>query len=59
MIAPNSVVRKKEGEQEEEEDAGRRRKAGSTGTPTPDVDASISPPWSGVSDVRNMRKHGL
>ena len=40
MIAPNSLVRQKQGEKEEEE-AGIRRKAGPTGTPTPDADAPI------------------
>ena len=36
MIAPNSLVRQKEGVQAEEEDeAGDQRKRGQTGTPTP------------------------
>ena len=37
MIAPNSLVRQKEGTQgeEQEEEVGGRRKAGSIGTPTP------------------------
>ena len=37
---------------------GGRKKAGSTGTPTPGADAPIGPTQSGVSDLRNKRKHG-
>ena len=59
MIAPNPLVRQKEGAQwEEEEEAGDRRKAGSIGNPKRGADAPIGPTWSGVSDARNEKKHG-
>ena len=59
MFAHNSLIRQKEGVQgEEEEEAGGQRKAGSTGTPTLGTDGPIGPTQSGVSDARNMRKHG-
>ena len=51
-----SAKRRSQGEKEEE--AGGERKAGSTGTPTPGVDALTGSTESGVSDVRNRRKHG-
>ena len=41
-IAPNSIVRRKEGAQEDEkEEVGDKRKVGPTETPTPGADASI------------------
>ena len=59
MIAPNSLVRQKEGAQgEEEKEVGGRRKEGPTGAPTPGTDAPTGPTRSGVSDARNRRKHG-
>ena len=43
IVAPNSLVRQKEGtqreEEEEEQKAGSRRKGGPTGNPTPGADA--------------------
>ena len=38
--------------------AGGRRKGGPTGTSTPGADAPTGPTQSGVSDVKNRRKHG-
>ena len=55
IFDPNSLVRK---EGEEEEEAGGRRKGVQIGTPTSDANAPIGPTRSGVSDARNMRKHG-
>ena len=54
IIAPNSLVRQKEGAQGE--GAGGRRMGGLIGTPTPGADALTGPNWSGVSDARNRRK---
>ena len=59
MFASNSLVSQKEGSQgEQEEEVGGRRKAGSTGTPTPGVDAPVGLTRSGVLDARNKRKNG-
>ena len=59
MIAPKSLIHKKEGYQgEEKEEAGDRRKGGQIRTPTPGADARTGPYRSGVPDARNRRKHG-
>ena len=59
MVAPNSLVRQKEGAQgKEEEEAGGRRRIGSVETKTPGADAPTGPTQSGVSDARNRRRHG-
>ena len=53
-LAPDSLVRQKEGAQgEEEEETG-----GSIGTSTPGADAPTCPTRSGMSDARNKRKQG-
>ena len=58
VIAPNSLVRQKEGAQ------GRRRKRGGIEerevkqTLTPGTDAPTGPTRSGVSGARNWIKHG-
>ena len=60
LIAPNSLVRQEEGaqwEEEEEEEAEGQRKGQPTGTPMPGAEAPTGPSRSGVSDVRNRRKH--
>ena len=59
MIAHNSLVRQKKGDQgEEEEQARARRKGGSIKTSTPGSDAPTGLTRPGVSDTRNRRKHG-
>ena len=59
IVAPNSLVRQKEGAQvEEEEEAGGQRKGGLTRTLTPGLDAPTGPTQSGVSNASNMTKHG-
>ena len=59
MIAPNSLVHQKEGAQGQNEgEVGDRRKGNRTGSPTSGTDAPTGPTRSGVSDAKNMRKHG-
>ena len=59
LFAPNFVVcQMKVLRSRRKEEAGGRRKAGSTGTPASGADAPIGLTRSGVSDVRNRRKHG-
>ena len=60
IFAPPSLVRQEEevAQGEEEEEAGGGRKTGSTGTAMPGADAPTGSTHSGVSDARNMRKHG-
>ena len=58
MFAPNSLARQKQGVQDKkEEEVGSRSKAGSTGIPTPGVDAPIGPIGSRMSDARNRKEH--
>ena len=61
MIAPDSPVRQKEGDQaEEEEEARDRREGDQRGTPTPGAYTPTGQSRSGVSDAWNKRKqkHG-